>query len=243
MKSHLLIADSNQFLLHTTYFTEPKLICSDVNEERFITESPGNRSLTMEFLMTSSDSRVSPVIDTICTSVITTSNLINNPVGIQTASLYADDDTVRSLYFDNHNAIYISKPVRLKLPANSLKVLLTASRNDSNDIRVLYRIFRDDAPDSSQNYELFPGYSNYRTDGFGIKRVIDSSKNDGSADSMVKETSDRSFKDYEYSIDDLPSFNAFSIKIVMAGTNQATPPLISDLRAIATIKPEAPKPL
>jgi hypothetical protein len=230
-------------LADTTYFTEPKLICSDVNEERFITESPGNRSLTMEFLMTSSDSRVSPVIDTICTSVITTSNLINNPVGIQTASLYADDDTVRSLYFDNHNAIYISKPVRLKLPANSLKVLLTASRNDSNDIRVLYRIFRDDAPDSSQNYELFPGYSNYRTDGFGIKRVIDSSKNDGSADSMVKETSDRSFKDYEYSIDDLPSFNAFSIKIVMAGTNQATPPLISDLRAIATIKPEAPKPL
>ena len=225
-------------LADTTYFTEPKLICSDVNEERFITESPGNRSLSMEFLMTSSDSRVSPVIDTIRTSVITTSNLINNPVGIQTASLYADDDSVRSLSTDKHNAIYISKPVRLKLPANSLKVLLTASRNDMNDVRVLYRIFRDDAPDSSQNYELFPGYSNYRVDGIGIKRVIDSSRNDGSSDSSVQETSDRSFKDYEYSVDDLPNFNAFSIKIVMASSNQATPPMISDLRAIATVKPK-----
>jgi len=221
----------------TTYFTSPKLICSDVNEERLITETPGNRSLTMEFLMSSQDSRVSPVIDTIRTSVITTSNLVNNPVGIQTASLYADDDSVRSLYFDKHNTIYISKPVRLKLPANSLKVLLTASRNSTNDIRVLYRIFRDDAPDSSQNYELFPGYSNYSIDGIGIKRVINSSRNDGSADSFVQETSDRSFKDYEYSIDDLPNFNAFSIKIVMAGSNQATPPMISDLRAIATVKP------
>ena len=224
-------------LSDTTYFTEPKLICSDINEQRFITESPGNRSLTMEFLMSSADSRVSPVIDTIKTSVITTSNLINNPIGIQDKSLYADDDNVRSLYNDKHNTIYISKPIRLKLPANSLKVLLSASRNDTNDIRVLYQIFRDDAPESSQNFELFPGYLNYRVDGFGIKRVIDSSRNDGSADSLVNETSDRSFKDYEYSVDDLPDFNAFAIKIVMAGTNQATPPIISALRAIATVKP------
>lgn len=221
----------------TTYFTYPKLICSSINEEKLITESPGNKSLTMEFYMTSSDSRVSPVIDTVKTSAILTSNLINNPVGIETTSLYADDEFVRSLYYDKHHAIYISKPVRLKLPANSLKVLLTASRDNSNDIRVLYRIFRDDSPESSQNYELFPGYSNYRVDGFGIKRVIDSSKNDGSADSFIQETSDRSFKDYEYSIDDLPYFNAFSIKIVMSGTNQATPPIISGLRSIATVKP------
>jgi hypothetical protein len=224
-------------LNETTYFTSPKLICSPVNEERFITESPGNRSLSMEFYMTTSDSRVSPVIDTIKTSVITTSNLINSPVGIGTESLYSVDDSVRSLYSDKHNTIYISKPLKLKLPANSLKVLLSASRNDTNDIRVLYRIFRDDAPDFSQNYELFPGYSNYSIDGFGIKRVIDSSRNDGTADSFILQTSDRSFKDYEYTIDDLPNFNAFSIKIVMAGTNQATPPMVSSLRAIATLKP------
>jgi len=224
-------------LNNITYFNSPRLICSDINESKFIDEAPGNRSLTMEFLMTSTDTRVSPVIDTIGVSAVLTSNLINNPVGILTASNYALDDSIRSLYDDKHNSIYISKPIRLKLPANSLKILLSASRNSTNDIRVLYRLYRDDSTDGSQNYELFPGYSNYYIDGFGIKRVIDSSMNDGSADSYIQESENRAFKDYEYSVDDLPEFNAFSIKIVMAGTNQATPPLIKELRAIATVKP------
>ena len=221
-----------------TYFSNPNLICSEINEDNFITESPGNRSLTMEFLMSTNDNTVSPVIDLANVSVILTTNLLNNPVGIETASLYADDDRVRSLYNDPHSAIYISKPIRLKLAANSLKVLFSASRNNTNDIRVLYQLFRDDAPEASQNFELFPGYSNYETDGIGIKRIIDASKNDGSADFYRQQTSDRSFRDYEYSVDNLPPFNGFAIKVVMSGNNQATPPIISQLRSIATIKPE-----
>ncbi|MGA1046376.1 MAG: DUF4815 domain-containing protein [Minisyncoccia bacterium] len=221
----------------TTYFDNPKLICSDINEQKFITESPGNKSFTMEFLMTTQDSRVSPVIDTIRVNAILTSNLINSPYGVNENSDYANDDTVRSLYNDKHAVIYVSKPVRLKIPANSIKVLLSASRNDTNDIRVLYQLFRDDAPQASQNYELFPGSSNYQIDGQGIKRVVDSSLNDGSSDTFVRQTSDSTFRDYEYSVDDLPDFNVFAIKIVMSGTNQATPPLVRQLRAIATTKP------
>ena len=171
-------------------------------------------------------------------NAILTSNLINSPYGINENSNYANDDTVRSLYNDKHATIYISKPVRLKIPANSIKVLLSASRNDTNDIRVLYQLFRDDVPQASENYELFPGHSNYQIDGQGIKRVIDSSLNDGSEDTFVRQTSNSSFRDYEYSVDDLPNFNAFAIKIVMAGTNQAIPPLIRQLRAIATTKPK-----
>ena len=224
-------------LEETTYFSTPRLICSDVNEERFITGSPGNKSFTMEFLMTTNDSRVSPVIDTIRVNAITTSNLINSPNGVNEDSDYENDDTVRSLYEDNHATIYISNPIGLKIPANSIKVLLSASRNDTNDVRVLYRLFRDDAPQSSENYELFPGYSNYNIDGQGIKRIIDPSLNDGTADSFVRQTSNLSFYDYEYSVDDLPDFNGFAIKIVMSGTNQANPPIIRQLRAIATTKP------
>lgn len=222
----------------TTYFENPKLICSDVNEQRFITESPGNRSFTMEFLMNTTDSKVSPVIDLVRVNAILTSNLINSPSGINDISTYADDDTVRDLFRDKHSAIYISKPVRLKIPANSLKVLLSASHTNVNDVRILYRIFRDDSPQLSQNYELFPGYKNYSVDGQGIKRVINQSQNDGSSDSKTIFSSDRSFRDYEYSVDDLPEFNAFSIKIVMASTNQAIPPLIRQLRSIATKKPD-----
>ena len=227
----------NISLNETTDFLTPNIVCSDINESRFNLDSPGNKSLTMSFLMSTLDSRVSPVIDQTGVSVTLLSNLINDPVGIQTASTYALDDSVRSLYNDKHSSIYVSKQIRLKLPANSLKVLLSASRNYTNDIRVLYRLFRDDSSNISQNYELFPGYSNYQIDGNGIKRVIDPSMNDGSADSFVIQSDDRSFNDYEYSVDDLPDFNAFSIKIIMAGTNQATPPLVQDLRAIATVKP------
>jgi hypothetical protein len=222
----------------TTYFANPNIICSEINETNFLNETPGSKSFTMEFLMNSSDSRVSPVIDTIRTSAILTSNLINNPLGIGENSNYADDDSVRSLINDKHSAIYISKPIRLKIPANSLKVILTASRNEFNDMRVLYQLFRSDAENSIQYFELFPGYSNYSIDGQGIKRVVDLSKNDGSSDSFVQQSSDRSFREYEYSIDDLPDFDGFAIKLVMSSSNQATPPIISQLRAIATIKPK-----
>lgn len=219
------------------FFNNPRLICSDVNESRFINESPGNRSLTMEFLMSSSDSRVSPVIDTIQSSVILTSNLINNPIGVNNDQGYADDDSIRSLDSDKHAAIYLSNPVRLKIPANSIKVILSASMSVDNDIRVLYRTFRSDSAESGGNYDLFPGWSNYQVDGQGIKRVIDASQNNGSPDSKVIKSSDISFRDYEFSVDDLADFDGFSIKIVMSSSNQANPPLIKDLRAIATAKP------
>lgn len=219
-------------------FDRPMLICSDVNESRFINESPGNKSFTMEFVMKTNDSRVSPVIDLIRTNVVLTSNLINAPLGVNETSTYADDDTVRSLESDKHAAIYISNTVRLQLPANSLKVFLTGIRNSENDIRVLYQLIRDDAPDLSSNYELFPGFSNYQVDGQGIKRVIDKSKNDGSADSASILSDEAEYQDYEYSVDDLPEFNAFAIKIVLASKNQAKPPAIQGLRAIATVKPK-----
>lgn len=224
-------------LVGLKYFNTPRIIASPINESIFITEAPGNRSLTAEFLFTTSDSRVSPVIDVANVSLITSSNLINNPLGIGENSTYATNLNVRSTYNDVHSSIYISKPIRLKIPANSIKVLLSASRNNTNDVRVLYQIFREDSYESSQVFELFPGYSNYSIDGVRIKRVINPSLNDGTSDYKVIQTSDRAFKDYEYSVDDLPDFTAFAIKIVMAGSNQAAPPLVRQLRAIATVKP------
>ena len=42
------------------------------------------------------------------------------------------------------------------------------------------------------------------------------------------------FRDYEFSVNNLPPFVKFQIKIDMVGTNQAQPPFIKDLRSIAT---------
>ena len=43
----------------------------------------------------------------------------------------------------------------------------------------------------------------------------------------------RSFKEIEWSIDELPAFKIFRIKLIMTSTNQAIVPVVQDLRAIA----------
>jgi len=39
--------------------------------------------------------------------------------------------------------------------------------------------------------------------------------------------------DYSYKVDNLQPFTGFMIKIILAGTNQATPPQLSNLSVIA----------
>jgi hypothetical protein len=118
-----------------------------------------------------------------------------------------------------------------------LKVILSANISTFNDIRVLYQTYRSDSPNNGESFDLFPGYSNYEVDSLGIKRVIDYSKNDGSSDSNAIKSDNEIFNEYEYSIDNLADFDSFRIKIVMSSENQAKPPLIKDLRGIATLKP------
>ena len=220
-----------------TVFSSPRIIGSYVNEDKNIDTLP-KKSLSLEFNLSTNDSRISPVIDDIVSSVVLTSNIINAPAGIGEKSTFADVEYIRGNGTDLHEAVHISKQINLKLPSNSLKVILSSTRNEFNDVRVLYKIIRVDSPSgSNSNWEPFPGYSNYATDSTGILRVVDASKNDGSSDKKASVNSDDSFKDYEYTIDGLPEFNAFSIKIILASKNQATPPIIKDLRAIATLKP------
>ena len=222
----------------TIMFQSPRLICSPVNQQRFITESLNKKSLGLDIVMKTNDERVSPVIDVVPPPfVVLSSNRLNNPVGLTTVSLYADSEFVRSDSDDLHTSIYVSKPIGLSIPANQLTVLLSANKNDTNDIRVLYQISRVDAAVGELPWELFPGYSNYRVDGVG-RSNIDPSISDGSSDFVAKEPNDGQFKEYRYTADNLPQFTSFAIKIVMAGTNQAQPPLISDLRAIATTVPK-----
>jgi len=50
-----------------------------------------------------------------------------------------------------------------------------------------------------------------------------------SLESISKQT----FKDYEFTLEELAPFTRFQVKIDMVGTNQAQPPLNKELRAIA----------
>ena len=211
----------------TNELSETSAICSKINELSKLTTLPGNRSFTMELLISTTDSKVSPMVDLHRVNIITIMNRIDNPV-----SDFVLEPKVNQLSGDPNSAIYVSKIVKLQKSADSLKVLFDAYRHSTNDIRVMYRLLRNDTPDSQQLYEFFPGYDNLDENG----DVINSSRNNGKSDRFVQPSNTLDdFGNYEFTGKNITPFNGFQIKIIMTGTNQSYVPLIRDLRAIATI--------
>ena len=210
------------------HFETPRMVASKVNEDRQLSDLPGNKSMTFETLLSSSDPNVSPVIDIERVSTVLTTNRINSPV-----SNFASNPDVNKTGKDPCAAIYVSNLVTLENPATSIKVTFAAYRRESSDIRVLYKIISEGSTENSmdRDFELFPGFDN--TDQFGA--IINKSNNNGKSDDKVPASIGFTvdFRDYEFSIHELPPFTSFQIKIDMVGTNQAQPPLIKDLRAIA----------
>ena len=205
----------------------PRIICSQVNEETYLSSFPGKKSFTMELTLSTEDEKVSPMIDLDRINLITIANRINSKI-----TDYADDPRVNSLTDDPTAATYLSNIVILDKNADSLKVFFDAFRHSTNDIRVCYRIFRSDAPTTSQLWELFPGYDNLDSN----SQVIDPAKNSGRSDKNVSNsTLEDDYKSYEFTASNLPQFNGFQIKILMSGTNSAFVPKIRDFRVISTI--------
>ena len=71
-------------------------------------------------------------------------------------------------------------------------------------------------------------------------QIIDPAKNNGLPDKLTAKTDVIAYlpkevvwNDYEYTIDNLPTFKYFSIKLIGTGTNQAQPPRVKNLRVIA----------
>lgn len=214
-------------LTSNNFLSSPRIICSKVNEQNYLTDFPGRKSFTMEMTLSTTDPKVSPMIDLDRVNIITVGNRLNSKI-----SNYSTDPRVNSLRDDPSACSYVTKIVNLERGADNLKVLFDAYRHSSSDIRVLYRLFRSDTDANSQLYELFPGYDNL--DGNG--EVINASNNNGRPDKLVlPSTNIGEFKSYEFTAKNLPLFNGFQIKIIMSGTNTTYTPLIRDLRVIASI--------
>ena len=208
------------------YLSTPRIIASKQNELDKLVDFEGRKSFTLQTFLKTEDSKVSPMIDLDRVNMITVMDRINSKI-----SDYATDRRVNSIDQDPSAAVYLSKVVSLEKAADGLKVMFDAYRHSTNDIRVMYRIFRIDAPPQYQLFELFPGFDNLDSEG----RVIDPAKNNGRPDRRVLSSSTESdFKEYEFNASNLPQFNGFQIKIIMSGTNFAYVPKIRDLRAIAS---------
>ena len=110
--------------------------------------------------------------------------------------------------------------------------MIGAYRAPTSDFRVLYRLFKPDSSEVEQSYELFPGYDNLRDVDIELQ-VVDSSKNSGRADRLVRASKENEFLDYEFTANNLDEFIGFQVKVVISGTNEADPPRFKDLRVIA----------
>jgi len=219
-------------LNETTFFPTPRMLCSKTNEVERLTTLPDNKSLTLKVDMISADTNLSPVIDVKNATFILGRNKINNPIG---ADNYATDSRSTQLSDDPHGSIFVSKKVTLAQPATSLKVLVAANRQAEADFRVYYRLYTADSSEVSQTYRAFPGHKNMVDldgDGFG-DQVIDIGMNDGRPDAFVKANGQDDFSEYQFTADNLEEFSGFSIKIVMASTNESVTVRLKDFRAIA----------
>ena len=219
----------NISLVTDNYMSSPRLIASRINETTSLTTLPDNKSFTLNLSLTGAAPSVSPMVDLDRIGMIFTSNRVNNPI-----TNYITDNRVNTLKDDPNAFVYASKPITLESGSTGIKIYLAAHINLTSDIRAFYAISEE--PNDELVYQPFPGYKNLLSTG----QVIDPAKNDGLPDKalpktdVIAYTSDQVvWKDYEFTIDDLPTFRNFSIKLVGTGTNQAQPPRVKDLRVIA----------
>ena len=212
-------------LNESNYFDDPRMIASKVNEDSKLSSLPGNKSLNIQCDLNSNSSDISPVIDIDRVSAILTTNRVDDTVGI-----FANDARVKIPGEDPTSATYVTKNVGLEVPSTGIKVMFSANRASTADIRVAYALFRKDDAENEFRYQLFPGYDNRDESG----QIINVRNNSGLPDTFVAPSMQKdTFREYEFTIDSLKEFDGFKIKIMMTATNQARPPRISEFRAIA----------
>ena len=115
---------------------------------------------------------------------------------------------------DNNAAIYCTKKVQLKEADNAIHVLFDGYRapdpGTDPEILVYYKVM---GPDDNLQFN-------------DVGWVLATIKSTVPADAS-------DFKEYEYNIESLEDFTAFSIKVVLQSANSANVPLIENFRAIA----------
>jgi len=211
------------------YFDTPRMIASKVNEDANLTTLPGSKSMNMRLFLNTVDTRVSPVIDTQRVSAVLTSNRVNNVI-----TNYATDSRVDSIDTDPTACQYISKEIVLENSASSLKIILAAHVNLEADIRAFYAISNE--PGIEPTFSPFPGYTNLNTRG----EVIASQNNNGESDTRIvksntltQESALIDYREYTFSIDELPPFKTYRIKLDLTSNTQCFVPRVKDLRVIA----------
>ena len=161
--------------------------------------------LKLEAVLSTTDSKVSPVVDLDRISLVTFDNIITNS---------SEFETVRD--GGESPARYITKRAILKSPADQVNVYADIMRpDDSTDIEVYakYKYLNDDTP----------------FDALGWTKI------DPIGDNKLPLSTDFGFEEVEFEGKTTTEFNELSIKVLFKSSDKAYAPEIKNLRVIATV--------
>ena len=204
---------SNNFITmnDNSFLDNPGIVASPLNETN---EMSSVRSFRLLLQMYTTSTTVSPVIDvgTIgCIAVANRVNNINSSSDVPTGVTYSASTEPEG---DNNAFVYVTRKVNLKTPATTLKVIADNFRPPNTDLKYMFKIIKAD-----ENTPLDDiGFEYFNTTGAPDKAI---------------EVDQRNFKEYEYTVEDLPEFTAFVVKIVGQGNNTCVVPAVSALRCMA----------
>ena len=116
--------------------------------------------------------------------------------------------------------VYLTKSISFENPSKAIEIRVAASVRSSSSIKMYYRLSGGEETRRIQDIEYTP---------FNIDGSPDTNVDPSQGDKVL----DIDFKDYKFSVSDLPEFTSLQIKVVFNGTNSAYPPRLKDFRAIA----------
>jgi hypothetical protein len=191
------------------YFTAPQMVASAINETN---EMSGSKSLFINLTLTTTSTKLSPVLDVKRMSMIAVQNRLNNPTVGNTPNFVADTAPTGT----SSAAVYLTRPIILENLSTALDVRLTQNVRTTSSVRVFYRVSGAEEVRNIGDLSWIP----FNTSGEEDTTVTPSEN-------------ENIFKEYKYSASNINHFTAFQIKIVMKGSNSSYPPIIRDLRGIA----------
>ena len=216
LSSGMARGDSANITLNELNFTnEPKVILSDSNETFRIS---GNKSFEMRLNFSTTDNKVSPIVDLQRMSFTGFENIIDKQDSAATVGFNVPLAFVNETHPTEGSAAakHVSTVVTLEEEAVGLKILIAANRPSSADFEVYYKTGLADEVLSDKNWIEV------------AKEAAITADNDPTT-----------FREYEYLAGgvggSLTPFTQYQVKIVMNTTNSSQIPVFRDLRAIALV--------
>ena len=213
--SNNLVHNDNVFL------QSPKLVLSSINETN---ELSGGKSFRLTSQLSSTADNVSPVLDVDTMGAILVQNRINSITSADQSASGSSEAARESIIStsargDNNAAVYCTKQVQLRNPANAIHILFDGYRPASGSTD----------PEIDVYFKILSSESNVQFEDLGWIEASDT-------DQMPfgKPAADSSdFHEYEYNVEGLDEFVSFAIKIVLRSVDSANVPLVENFRAIA----------